>query len=445
MRLTTMAERRRPTQTHRLEPFVAWVELDQARVESPHRYPFSLKCVAALAERLPLDPFVTFFVGENGSGKSTLLEGIAVALGYNAEGGTKNFNFSTRSSESSLGKSLRVARSHRKPRTGYFLRAESVFNIATNIEELDRQGGGGPPIIDSYGGHSLHEQSHGESFMAIVRHRFALSGLYLLDEPESALSPARQLELLQEIRRHCRGGSQFIIATHSPFLLAYPGALTYQISKSGIARTSYEDTEHYRLTRWFFESPRERLEELFADIDAVKPGSPRVDVAETLELAKGLADSGEHRRAIQLCSRAILQHPRSAELFHQRALSKHALADTVPAMQDLATAMQLSPEQGDYYLLRGLWRIEVSAYSKALEDFGAAHARGRKTDAKEAAPWLPIAELAAAVALLFSDRAERAEKAALSVPPSTELRLNGELWTPERVQAEAKQRLNADE
>jgi predicted ATPase len=272
-----MSEGRR-RQTHQppgLEPFVSWVELAQERVPSFGEYPFSLPCVAALTQRLRLDPFVTFFVGENGSGKSTLVEGIAVALGFNAEGGTKNFNFATRSSESPLHRALRVARTHRRPRTGFFLRAESLFNVATNIEHMDAEPlpVPAPPVIDSYGGRSLHEQSHGESFMATIKNRFGASGLYLMDEPESALSPTRQLELLREVRKLCRQGSQFIMATHSPLLMAYPGALIYGLSGRGIERIAYEDTEHYRVTCSFLKSPTKALEELFAGIDGKSSSS----------------------------------------------------------------------------------------------------------------------------------------------------------------------------
>ncbi|RYZ01847.1 MAG: AAA family ATPase [Myxococcales bacterium] len=296
-----MSRRRRAEVERRLEPFVSWVELDAARAEAAQAetgdaFPFTLPCVAALGQRLALDPFVTFFVGENGSGKSTLMEGVAVALGYNAEGGTRNFRFVTRSSESSLGKCLRVARSHRRPRTGYFLRAESFFNAASYIEELDREPAFAPPIIDSYGGRSLHEQSHGESFMALVRNRFEVSGMYLLDEPESALSPTRQLELLREIRRHCLHGSQFIIATHSPLLLAYPGACIYQLSSQGIQKTSYEETEHYRVTRSFLERPRESLSELFAGLEGGTPGeASSTELDRALATLRALADAGERK------------------------------------------------------------------------------------------------------------------------------------------------------
>lgn len=183
----------------------------------------SLPAVNWLKEhRLMLDTPVTFLVGENGSGKSTLLEAIAVSCGFNAEGGTRNFTFSTRATHSELGEYITVAK-RRYPRDGFFLRAESFYNVATNIDEMDEEPSFSPRLIDSYGGVSLHSQSHGESFLALVQNRFGGEGLYLLDEPEAALSPTRQLTLLGEMYQLVERDSQFIIATHSPILMAYPG------------------------------------------------------------------------------------------------------------------------------------------------------------------------------------------------------------------------------
>lgn len=176
-----------------------------------------------------LDTPVTFLVGENGSGKSTLLEAIAVSCGFNAEGGTRNFTFSTRATHSELGEYITVAK-RRYPRDGFFLRAESFYNVATNIDEMDEEPSFSPRLIDSYGGVSLHSQSHGESFLALVQNRFGGEGLYLLDEPEAALSPTRQLTLLGEMHQLVERNSQFIIATHSPILMAYPGARIYELS-----------------------------------------------------------------------------------------------------------------------------------------------------------------------------------------------------------------------
>lgn len=207
---------------------------------------------------------VTFLVGENGTGKSTLLEAIAVACGFNPEGGTKNFTFSTHQSHSDLYRALTPSRLHRE-RDGFFLRAESFYNVATNIDELDNAPGLGAPVIQSYGGVSLHQQSHGESFLALVQNRFGGKGLYLLDEPEAALSPARQLTLLAEIHRLVSCDSQFIIATHSPILMAYPGAHIWQLSSKGIEAVAYEETEHYQLTLRFLENPKRYLQYLLED------------------------------------------------------------------------------------------------------------------------------------------------------------------------------------
>jgi predicted ATPase len=233
------------------------------RVRDFKVYPFSIPSIQSLDE-LELDPKVTFLVGENGSGKSTLIEAIAVLAGFNAEGGSKNFRFGTRRSESSLHQFMRPVRGHRRPRDGFFLRAESYFNVATEIERLDAEPSFGGPIIDSYGGVSLHEQSHGESFLALATHRFGGDGLYILDEPEAALSPQRQLTLLSIINDLVeQRASQFVIATHSPILMAYPNALIYRLAPKGIERVVYEDTEHYRITREFLNSPERYFKTLF--------------------------------------------------------------------------------------------------------------------------------------------------------------------------------------
>lgn len=242
--------------------FVLHLALQRDKVESFDRYPFNLPAVRTL-ERLELHPKVTFLVGENGSGKSTLLEALAVSLGFNAEGGSKNFNFGTRASHSELHEYLRVAKGYKRPRDGFFLRAESFFNVATEIEHLD-EGPGGPPVIGGYGGRSLHEQSHGESFLALLMKRFGRQGLYILDEPEAALSPQRQLFALARLHELAQQQTQFIIATHSPLLMAYPDALIYQCTAEGVHRVAYEETEHYRVTRDFMADPQRAVAALLA-------------------------------------------------------------------------------------------------------------------------------------------------------------------------------------
>ena len=205
---------------------------------------------------------VNVIIGENGAGKSTLIEAIAVAAGFNPEGGTMNFNFATRASESPLHRALKLVRSVYRPRNTFFLRAESFFNVATNIEAMDAEPAVAPPVINSYGKRSLHEQSHGESFMALLQHRFGPHGLYILDEPEAALSPARQLSLLVRMAELVAQGSQFIIATHSPIVMAYPGALIYELDKAGIERCDYDRLEHVTLTRDFLNDRAQFLDHL---------------------------------------------------------------------------------------------------------------------------------------------------------------------------------------
>ncbi len=212
-------------------------------------------------EKITLTKKVTFFVGENGIGKSTLIEGIAIALGFNPEGGSKNFNFVTQDSHSSLHEYLKICRGIKKPRDGFFLRAESFYNVASNIDELDREVFG-LPLITQYGGTSLHAQSHGESFLSLVENRFRGNGLYILDEPEAALSPARLLRLICNIDRLVKDDSQFIIATHSPILMAFPDSEVLLLSEDGIRSVSYKETEHYTITKRFLSAPEKMLEEL---------------------------------------------------------------------------------------------------------------------------------------------------------------------------------------
>ncbi len=241
----------------KLQQLVRAVYLERARVPTFDEYPFSVPAVRGL-HQLDLDSGVTFLVGDNGAGKSTLIEAIAVAAGFNAEGGTRNFNFKTRSSESDLHAFIRLVRGVRRPSSGFFLRAESFFNVATEVERLG---------VDGYGDRSLHEQSHGESFLTLAMERFVDGGLYILDEPEAALSPQRQLSLLALIRRSVTRGSQFVVATHSPILMAYPGALIYQLGEHGVERVEYEQTQQFQITRDFLNNRERYLRHLLADED----------------------------------------------------------------------------------------------------------------------------------------------------------------------------------
>lgn len=238
--------------------FLRWVELDESGLDRS-RYPFSLPVVAGLRRlgRLPLDPAVTFLTGDNGTGKSTLVEAIAVAVGYNPEGGSANFRFATRATESDLGAHLRLVRGVGKPRTGFFLRAESFYNVATEIERLK---------AEKFYGVSPHARSHGESFLDLAVNRFGPQGLYLLDEPEAALSAHGCLAMLLRIRDLAAAGSQFLIATHSPILLAVPDARILQIDPDGtITRVGYDECQPVAVTRAFLADPARYLHHLFAE------------------------------------------------------------------------------------------------------------------------------------------------------------------------------------
>ena len=214
-------------------------------------------------EVLPITKRVTFFVGENGVGKSTLVEAIAVAMGFNPEGGTINFNFSTEDSHSELYRHLTVCKGMKRHKDGFFLRAESFYNVATNIDALDAEGLGPVPLIESYGGVSLHKQSHGESFMSLVENRFGGNGLYIFDEPEAALSPARLMRLMYRMDELVKRQSQFIISTHSPILMAFPEAEVFVLTEEGISAVPYQETDHFRITREFMSAPEKMLRYLF--------------------------------------------------------------------------------------------------------------------------------------------------------------------------------------
>jgi predicted ATPase len=251
------------------------VRLERNAVGSFEEYPFSIPSIRHL-HRLEFHPAVTFFIGENGSGKSTLLEAIAVKAGFSAEGGDKQLQFGTHNTLSPLHDCLRLERSFGRPTDGFFLRAESFYNVASELEKIEAatptQHPQGP--FRAYGGRSLHQQSHGESFLAVLKERLQGGGIYLFDEPEAALSPQRQLSVLTLMHRLVYHRSQLIIATHSPILLAYPHARIYQFSENGIIEVKYTDTEHYQITKDFL-NRHERMLELLLDAEDTELESTR--------------------------------------------------------------------------------------------------------------------------------------------------------------------------
>src|ERR1019366_4459752 len=248
------------------------VRLERDEVPSFEEFPFSIPSIQHLT-RLEFHPAVTFFIGENGSGKSTLLEAIAIKAGFSAEGGDKQLQFDTHSTHSSLHDFLRLERSFERPTDGFFLRAESFYNVASELDKIEAGVPSKKPFY-AYGGKSLHRQSHGESFLAVLKERLQGGGVYLFDEPEAALSPQRQLSVLALFHRLVRHRSQLVVATHSPILLAYPQAKIYQFSEAGVAEVKYTDTEHYQITKDFLNRHERMLEVLLTgedeDLEATK-------------------------------------------------------------------------------------------------------------------------------------------------------------------------------
>lgn len=231
-------------------PYIKSVFFKEEDTKNRNGYPYDIPAIRQ-CEDIKFHPDVTFFIGENGSGKSTLLEAIAVAYGFNPEGGTKSAQFEVHNTHSTLHQEIKLSKSFKTPGDAYFLRAESFYNVATKAEEFG--------VLKSYGGKSLHEQSHGEAFLATLMHKLTGNGLYLLDEPEAALSPARQLTAISLIHQLVLEDSQFIIATHSPIIMAYPNATIYEFSKEGIRQVQYQETDHYLITKSFLDNPDNSL------------------------------------------------------------------------------------------------------------------------------------------------------------------------------------------
>lgn len=239
--------------------FLKRITLLRENIPSYGQYPFSIPSIYSLDE-INLESKITFFVGENGSGKSTLLEAIADKCDFNTAGGGRNNIYELHESESKLGDYIRLSWLP-KVTNGFFLRAESFYNFATHIDELDD-----PRKYENYGGKSLHNQSHGESFLSLFLNRFNSKAIYLLDEPEAALSPARQLTFLKILHDLTeKENTQFIIATHSPILLGYPGAEILSFDNGQITKIAYENTDHYQITKYFLHNREKFLSELLKD------------------------------------------------------------------------------------------------------------------------------------------------------------------------------------
>jgi predicted ATPase len=233
-------------------PFLHRIETVAEKIDTT-AYPFHIRAFSHGID-LPLRSTVTYFVGENGSGKSTLLEAVAECCGFNPEGGSRDHHRATATVPSPLAQALRLSW-RPKVTQGFFLRAESFYNFATYIEQVSD--------LRAYGGKSLHEQSHGESFISLFANRFE-EGIYLLDEPEAALSPQRQLSFLRIIHDLATAGqAQFLIASHSPILLSYPGAVLFDLDGDRIQEIEYRETKHFLVTRDFLNAPERFFKHLF--------------------------------------------------------------------------------------------------------------------------------------------------------------------------------------
>ena len=251
---------RRHIKTNLPPPFLKRLSFIEERVKADE-FPFTIPAFQRGKLVLDFERPITIIVGENGTGKSTLLEGIAVQCGFNVSGGSRNHLYASDLNASPGSDAMRLSWLPKVTR-GFFMRAESFFNFARYIDEEM------PDALDAYGGKPLHEQSHGESFLALFRNKFHGQAIYILDEPEAALSPRRQLEFLKVIRMlELEGESQFIIATHSPFLMAYPRAQLLMFDGRVIREVSLSETPHYQLTRAFVMNPKAMMDQLFAEVD----------------------------------------------------------------------------------------------------------------------------------------------------------------------------------
>ena len=232
--------------------FIKKIEIDHDQIPNQNIYPFNIEIIKKL-KVLNLEKNVTFLIGENGVGKSTFIESLAIACGLNAEGGTQNFDFTTRETEYDLSNYIKIDHFQRKVETKFFLRAESFYNVASEIERLG---------LNGYGLNSLHSVSHGEAFIQLVQNRFTKNGLYILDEPEAALSPSRQMTLLCLINELAKEGSQFIIATHSPILISYRDGDILDLNNN-FKKIKYEDTDIYKTYKLYLDKPYEMQHHLF--------------------------------------------------------------------------------------------------------------------------------------------------------------------------------------
>lgn len=236
------------------QQFIQGITIDWNKI-SPDSYLREIDAIKGV-DKLAFHNPITFFVGENGSGKSTLLEAIAVSYGFNPEGGTKNYSFSTYDSHSELCDAIRIAKGVRRPKSGYFLRAESFYNVATKEQEY---------ADITHPSEKYHEKSHGESFLALAQNYMREDGIYIFDEPEAALSPQRQLTFLMEIYKCAKEGAQFLIVTHSPILLGIPGADIYSFDTGKIHLCEYEDTDSYIVTEMFINNRDNLLYRLLSE------------------------------------------------------------------------------------------------------------------------------------------------------------------------------------